>query len=455
VKKLHGKTVLRLSHYYEDVGGIEQYIKDMDRHLLENNEIHMIQLYFTYNAASQNRQETFEKGTLTLIPIVLDQEHPSEAVFKKPFPCRLLTDIKMSLYHLFLRLFFGPAFERLVLARCFRDCRKEPLFLKADVLKEKIDGIFGAEKNIDLLVIHGIRYPGNAMTAAVVAKKHKKPIVLQLHENNETLADSYVKKIASYVDLVLLNSSRNIPGGLNINQAPMYDAVDLRLFSLPRVSGSQELQKKINMIRSEARHALILLPARIAESKGHLDLLEIVRRAKERLTENFEIRLLFVGRTDDYYVPYRQAIIQKAKDLKIEINFAQEKKGIDGADPENMPLYYAAADIVALPSHTEGLGRVLLEAQAMERPVVAYDVGGVADAFDHNSDDTRTGYLIPHRDTEAFAEAIVTMLRNKELYKEISARCRRHVEKHFSYEAFMLRCLNYYDKVINKASGSS
>lgn len=77
----------------------------------------------------------------------------------------------------------------------------------------------------------------------------------------------------------------------------------------------------------------------------------------------------------------------------------------------NVPDLLGAADIVCLSSTAEGVPMVILEAMAAGKPVVATDVGGVADAV-HNE---KTGFLVPVGDVEAFAAALVRIASDAEL----------------------------------------
>lgn len=74
---------------------------------------------------------------------------------------------------------------------------------------------------------------------------------------------------------------------------------------------------------------------------------------------------------------------------------------------ERVPSYMAAADILVLPSHSEGTPNVVLEALASGRRVVATSVGGVPDLITNES----LGTLVPPRDPDALASAIATALR--------------------------------------------
>jgi glycosyltransferase involved in cell wall biosynthesis len=74
-----------------------------------------------------------------------------------------------------------------------------------------------------------------------------------------------------------------------------------------------------------------------------------------------------------------------------------------GADLERI---YAGADLLVLPSRAETYGMVVTEALARGVPVVATDVGGVAEALGHGADGTRPGVLVPPEDAAALAGAL-------------------------------------------------
>jgi glycosyltransferase involved in cell wall biosynthesis len=74
---------------------------------------------------------------------------------------------------------------------------------------------------------------------------------------------------------------------------------------------------------------------------------------------------------------------------------------------ERVPLWMAAADVIVLPSHVEGTPNVVLEALASGRRVVASAVGGVPDLITS----PKLGALVPPRNAEALADALVLALR--------------------------------------------
>jgi glycosyltransferase involved in cell wall biosynthesis len=116
----------------------------------------------------------------------------------------------------------------------------------------------------------------------------------------------------------------------------------------------------------------------------------------------------------------------------LEERLADGPGALLGAVPyEAMPALYAALDVFALPSHTEGIPRVILEAQAMCTPVVATRVGGVPDVVD----DGETGLLCPPRDPPALADALDRLADEPELRRGLASGGRRRVTESFTWPA--------------------
>jgi glycosyltransferase involved in cell wall biosynthesis len=87
------------------------------------------------------------------------------------------------------------------------------------------------------------------------------------------------------------------------------------------------------------------------------------------------------------------------------------------------------ATVVALPSFTEGLPNVALEAAAAGVPVVATAVGGTPEVVVNG----RTGFLVPPGDPVRFAARIIDLLRNPEVAALFGSAAREHMHEHFTF----------------------
>lgn len=106
---------------------------------------------------------------------------------------------------------------------------------------------------------------------------------------------------------------------------------------------------------------------------------------------------------------------------------------------EIMPLF----DLLVLPSLNEGMGRVLVEAMAAGKPVVASEVGGIPDLVKHGE----TGYLVRPADEKALANGIKKLLNDPPRAKQMGRRGKEYC-KQFSLEAMIEKLDGLYSSLI-------
>lgn len=111
---------------------------------------------------------------------------------------------------------------------------------------------------------------------------------------------------------------------------------------------------------------------------------------------------------------------------------------------EQIPALYHRIDALVLPSHTEGLPRVVLEAQATGTPVIATRVGGLPEIVDHEE----TGLLVDARDPDGLAAAIDQLHSDPELRAQIGESGRQAVVESYSWESMYDR----YDRYLSELS---
>ncbi len=109
----------------------------------------------------------------------------------------------------------------------------------------------------------------------------------------------------------------------------------------------------------------------------------------------------------------------------------------------DIPSLLRSMDIFVYPSLLEGLGTSLLDAMAAEVPVVATTTGGIPEVVSNGVN----GILVPPRNPQALAKAVVTILQNNELAKKLGQAGRETVEKRFTVDRMVEGTLEVYRKV--------
>jgi D-inositol-3-phosphate glycosyltransferase len=115
-------------------------------------------------------------------------------------------------------------------------------------------------------------------------------------------------------------------------------------------------------------------------------------------------------------------------------------------DQDILPDYYAAAEMVVMPSHYESFGMVALEAMAMGTPVIASEVGGLAHLIRHGIN----GFHVPSRDPHALAARILHLLEDGELRAQLGAQA-RSVARHYAWDHIVQRMFGVYRGVLPAA----
>ena len=138
---------------------------------------------------------------------------------------------------------------------------------------------------------------------------------------------------------------------------------------------------------------------RLVRDKGLIELIEAWRTLKEEFPL---LHMLLVG-------PFEDGDPVPA-DVEHTLRH-DERIHLAGHVPSGPEAYYAAMDVLTLPSYREGFGNVLLEAAAMEIPTVATRIPGIVDAVA----DGISGTLVPVHDAKALGEALHSYILDPEL----------------------------------------
>lgn len=178
---------------------------------------------------------------------------------------------------------------------------------------------------------------------------------------------------------------------------------------------------------------VIVCVANFWRYKGHRYLLDAVGRLGER---GLPCTLVLVGRRPVSEPLERAELERQARDLDIDVRFLGPI-----ADVERL---LARANVVVMPSLTEGMSNAVMEAMAAGRPVVATDVGGTPELL-------RTcGVLVPPCDSEALADGIARLLSDTALADRLGADARTWARENLTAAAMVDRHLQIYRGLLAK-----
>ncbi|MSR14947.1 MAG: glycosyltransferase family 1 protein [Gammaproteobacteria bacterium] len=187
----------------------------------------------------------------------------------------------------------------------------------------------------------------------------------------------------------------------------------------------------------EEQIPLVILPARLLRDKG---ICEFLDAAKRILRRGVNVRFALVGALD-----LDNPAALRTEELKAMLLPGIEWWGIRA----DMASIYRRAAIVCLPSYREGLPKVLLEAAACGRPLIATDVPGCREICRNNS----TGLLVPLRNSEALEQAIVQLLADPLRRRDFGVRARSIIEAEFSLAMIAKQTLDFYGELHGVESG--
>lgn len=165
---------------------------------------------------------------------------------------------------------------------------------------------------------------------------------------------------------------------------------------------------------------LVLAVCRIQPLKG----LDILVRAVAQLRRPggvSGVELLIAGGVEQ-----ASEEVGRLRALAGELGAGDAVRFVGSVPHERLPLYYASADVVAVPSLYESFGLAAVEAMATGVPVVASRVGGLQTTIE----DGRTGYLVPWHCPEPFAERIELLLRNEPLRRSMGEAASRSMRRY-------------------------
>ncbi|MGQ9672642.1 MAG: glycosyltransferase family 4 protein [Candidatus Aminicenantales bacterium] len=258
------------------------------------------------------------------------------------------------------------------------------------------------------------------------ARRAKTPVVVHtlhgihyLHYRNPFLRRFYIfleRYLSRMTDMLILVSQADFQKARKFRLAPVEKmAVILNGIDVPAGlrAKKEEVAAKKHALGWPSQAPLIGTVARLHRQKGIPYLIEA---APLILSDLPEARLVIVGEG-----PWGKRLREKVrrKGLADRLFFLGER--------EDALVLLSLFDVFVLTSLWEGLPFVLIEAASLGKPIVATAVDGIAEVIDHG----KTGLLVPPRNPEALAEAVIRLLRDRAQAQRLAERAEALIPPRF------------------------
>jgi glycosyltransferase involved in cell wall biosynthesis len=336
--------------------------------------------------------------------------------------------------------YFIPGLEKLCYNGGIRPNMRKSFLAKIQLPFLFLSEFFSVVSKRKFGIIHAHWILPQGLVAVLAKKFSGAKVLITVHAGDIfPLRNKLLRVISAWTlrnaDMVTVNSVATgdaVQKLTDVNMRIIPMGVDLKLFS----GKSPDRIRKRYGIASK----LVVFVGRLAEKKGATYLISAVSLLRKSFPD---CKLLIVGDGPERKRLEMQVLAQGLKDSVI---FA-------GSVPkESLPYFFAAADVFVLPSivdrsgDTEGLGVVLLEAIASGVPVVASNVGGVPDIVH----DRKTGLLVPEKNPEAIANAVLELFKSPWEAKSLSKEALQHVSKNYSWDVVASRFAEVYSLLAKK-----
>jgi glycosyltransferase involved in cell wall biosynthesis len=213
-------------------------------------------------------------------------------------------------------------------------------------------------------------------------------------------------------------------------------ALDLEEVESPSAESLAEVAARWSLAKDVK---ILLSVGRLESYKGFDVLARALARVKERSPSPWIWVLVGSGPQSS-----------ELRDVVSQVGIAEATRFTGRVSDGDLSALYDRADLFVHPTLYEGSSLVTLEAMARAKPVVGTRVGGIPDKIEEGVN----GFLVPPRDEEALATAIVHALSLGPNLEALGAEGRRRVESDFNWEHRARRLMELYREVLDEQSSS-
>lgn len=275
---------------------------------------------------------------------------------------------------------------------------------------------FFRQHKIDVVNTHSSR---DAWLAGVAAKIARVPFIIRSRHIEVEYPNRFLGRVAFELipDYVLATSRKIVHRlvsevGIDPQRIECWPTgVDIERFS-PRPSGA--VQRELGL---PSETPLVGMISVLRSWKGHFDFIEAARLI---LAKQPHLHFIIAGEG-----PGREEIRKRiaAGGLGDRVHLLGYRSDV--------PEVLASLAVLVLPSTAhEGVPQIILQAQAMKRPVVGTQIGGIPEVIQHGE----TGFIVPPRNPVALAGAIEQIMENPAVAESMAARAYERIQSHHSLD---------------------
>ena len=288
-------------------------------------------------------------------------------------------------------------------------------------------------KRYKIDIVHSVSNKRSAVYSILSAKISKVPVVWTIRVLDRVkIIDSILLKLSDKVIAIseavkkrYVDESTNIKGKIT----RIYNAVDLKEFDEGKCD-NKVLREKWDV---EDNDFVVAIASRVIPIKGHIT---FIKAAALVLNKYPEMKFVVIGDTNYFNdSSYYQSLLE----LSCFLNIESEIKFV--GQENNIPLMMSNIDILVLCCPDEPFGRVVIEAMAMKKPVIAPNTAGPSEIVI----DGQTGYLIMPENPEKLADAIIKVYQSPNIRKKMGAASRQRVQDLFSLPKYISEYEKIYD----------
>ena len=241
-------------------------------------------------------------------------------------------------------------------------------------------------------------------------------------------------------NFIFSHINHNYPKYLNLKKKflVIFRGINVDYFDPSTIVETDENQLLKNWGISKDKK-IILLPGRLTAWKGQVIFIEALNLVNKELGhQSFYAVILGSDQGRDVYS-------KKIKRLAEQYRLTSQLKFIEHC--KNMPLAYKISDLIVSTSiEPEAFGRVAVEAQSMEKPIIASDIGGSNETIVNN----KTGFLFESNNAESLSKKIIEVLSlDQSRLKSIGIEGRKNIINKFNVEKMCFSTYSEYKKLLN------